>query len=172
MTETTPNGWPIVPATDTRKLIIPGTGRHLVVLQGPAAMVLGHYALWYHEELERLDIGVWDEWGYAVRPQRGTTSIPSEHGAAVAVDLNATRHPQGVETLETLTRNQVARIRRRLAKRYRGLIEWGGEWTHDDSMHYQLVHDLAALRALARALAQTPRGRRILAANPALRGEL
>lgn len=168
---TTPNGWPVVPATATRKLVIPGTGRHLFVLDGPAAMVLGHYALWYHEKLERLDIGVWDEWGWADRPQRGTISVPSEHGAAVAIDLNATRHPMGVEPLSTLTRLQVARIRRRLAKRYRGLIEWGGEWSRPDAMHYQLVRRPELLAKLATDLVHTPRGRRLLAANPGLAGK-
>lgn len=173
MTDRTPNGWPLVPSTEgTRKLVIPGTGRHLIVAGGPGALILGHLALWFHEEVERLDVGVWDEWGWAFRPQRGTTTTWSEHAGGRAIDLNATRHPMGVETLQTLTRAQVSRIRRRLVKVYRGLVEWGGEWDRPDAMHFQLVHAPWRLARAAKRLANTPRGRRVLAANPWLAAEL
>ncbi len=168
-TETSPNGWPLIPDTSprpTRTWTIPGTGRHLVLAPGAAGFVLVHFALWFHEEVERLDLGVWDEWGWAYRPQRGTTSVWSNHASATAADLNATRHPIGVDTLQTFTAPQVARIRRRITRRYRGLINWGGEWRRPDAMHYELAGTPEAIRRLAARLAKTPRGKRILASNP------
>lgn len=164
---TTANGFHLVPeVSGTRKWTLPGTGRHLILAPGHLGFILAHFALWFHEEVERLDTGVWDEWGWSYRPVRGSTSVWSEHAAAVAADLNATRHPMGTEAPETFTRAQVARIRRRLRTRYRGLVEWGAEWGRPDPMHFQLAEDRPGLRALALALAKTPRGRRILKANP------
>ena len=149
-----------------RKWTIPGTGRHLVMRDGSAGFVLAHLALWFHSKVERLDHGVWDEWGYAARPVRGGTK-PSNHASGTAIDLNATRHPLGVATLETFTPEQAARIRRRLRLTFLGCIRWGGDYTkRPDAMHFELIRGLRAVELLAKALAKTPRGRRILAANP------
>jgi hypothetical protein len=166
------NGWPLLaggttgPLPRLRKWTVPGTGRHLYLRDGSAGFVLVHLALWFHERVERLDLGVWDEWGWAPRPIRGGTA-PSNHGSGTAADLNATRHPFGVATARTFTPGQIRRIRRRL-KLYRGLIDWGGNWSHADAMHFELApgSKLAAVERLARLLTKTPRGKRVLAANP------
>lgn len=166
------NGWPLLSSGTTgplprlRQWQVPGTGRHLYLRDGAAGFLLIHLALWFHERVERLDLGVWDEWGWAPRPIRGGTA-PSNHGSGTAADLNATRHPMGVPTYKTFTRSQARRIRRRL-KLYRALIDWGGDWSHPDAMHFELAPGtrLARVERVARLLTKTPRGRRVLAANP------
>lgn len=173
---TTVNGWTVLTSNRTtgslprlRKWIIPGTGRHLFLRDGSAGFLLVHLALWFHERVERLDLGVWDEWGWAVRPIRGQTTGFSNHAGGVAADLNATRHPIGVPTARTFTDKQRAAIRRRL-RLYRGLVVWGGGWSRPDAMHFELGRvSLGRVERVARVLMRSPRGRRILAANPGAR---
>lgn len=92
------NGWKALDSTQSgplprlRKWVIPGTGRHLVLRDGSAGFVLIHFALWWHEKVEPLDGGVWDEWGWAARPIRGGTTT-SNHASGTAMDLNATSIP-------------------------------------------------------------------------------
>ena len=167
------NGWQVLdhdttgPAPRLRRWAIPGTGRHLILRDGSAGFVLVHLALWFHETIERLDLGVWDEWGWAPRPIRGSTTV-SNHASGTAMDLNATRHPLGVPTASTFTTAQARRIRHRLRWLYQRRIRWGGDYTRrPDAMHFEL-HECTLRQAerLARRLMRTSRGRRVLAANP------
>lgn len=162
------NGWPTPPPL-TRKWIIPGTDRHLVLRDGSAGFLLIHLALWFHERIERLNEGVWDEWGGANRPIRGS-KVTSNHASYTAADLNATLHPLGVATASTFTPRQTNMIRRRVKVFFLGLIRWGGDYQNrPDAMHFEINGPLHACERLARALMKTPRGRRILAANPGAR---
>jgi len=167
------NGWPVLPTNRTsgalprlRKWTVPGTGRHLYLRDGSAGFLLVFIALWWHERIERLDVGVWDEWGWNYRPVRGSSSVMSNHSSGTAIDLNATRHPLGRRFTMSNAVHYV-RIRALLAGRLRGAIRWGGDYQNRaDEMHFELVKGLSDCEALARKLAATPRGRRILAANP------
>lgn len=170
------NGWKALDSTQSgplprlRKWVIPGTGRHLVLRDGSAGFVLIHFALWWHEKVEPLDGGVWDEWGWAARPIRGGTTT-SNHASGTAMDLNATQHPLGVPVHRTFTVDRATRVRRWLAtKKYGGALRWGGDYTtRPDGMHVELVKNLPEVERIARRLMKTPRGRRILAANPGVR---
>jgi hypothetical protein len=130
--------------------------------------ILIHCALWFHETIERLDISgqVWDEWGWAVRPVRGQTSGYSNHAGGVAEDLNATRHPRGVSASSTMTDKQIRAIELRMVF-YRGVVIWGGKWSTPDGMHFEIAPgELSRFETLAKVLMMTPRGKRILTANP------
>lgn len=175
-TLTTVNGWPVLgPDTDgpfprLRRFAIPGTGRALTLRDGAVGFLIALFALWWDERIERLDTAgdVWDEWGHAVRPVRGQSSGYSNHAGGAAADLNATRHPMGVAVSRTFTPAQIRRIRRRLLL-FRGCLVWGGVWSRPDGMHVEAARTLAACERVARVLMHTPRGRRVLAANPGLR---
>lgn len=174
---TSANDYPVIfdnrttgPLPRLRKWVIPGTDRHLYLRDGSVGFLLIHFALWWHERIERLDFHdeQWDEWGWAVRPVRGRTTGYSNHASATAADLNATRHPIGVPISRTFTKGQVRRIRRRI-RWFLGCLAWGGEWRRPDGMHVEAVKPLGACERVARVLANTPRGRRILKVNPGAR---
>lgn len=175
----TANGWPVIETNRTtgplprlRKVTIPGTGGvYLYLRDGACALVLAHVALWFHEKVERLDVtAIQDDWGWAVRPVRGQTTGYSNHAGAVAEDLNATRHPRGVPASRTFTPTQVRAIQLRMRTTYAARVIWGGMWRTPDGMHFELAPGtLRQVELLARVLMLTPRGRRILAANPGLR---
>ena len=177
MTARSVNGWPVLTGTTDgqlprlRRWVIPTPGapadRHLYLRDGSAGFLLAHLAVWFHERVERLDLGVWDEWGYANRPVRGSTSSISNHASGTAMDLNATRHPLGVPISRTFTTAQVRAIRHRL-KLYHGRVDWGGEWSRPDGMHFELAPGttLDGVERVARGLIDSPRGERVLDANP------
>lgn len=180
----TVNGYPVIeaghftgPRPRVHKWYVPASKglkareRHLILRDGAHGFILMHFVLWFHEVIERLDINrVWDEWGHAVRPVRGQTSGFSNHAGGVAADLNATLHPQGVSVRKTFTRDQIRKIRFWVAtKKYRDLLIWGGDWRTPDGMHVELSRASSKkVRRVARRLAKTKRGKRILAANPGI----
>ena len=56
---TSQNGFPAL-ASDSpslHKWIIPGTDRHFVARNGSAGFLLAHFALWFHECVEPLNVG-------------------------------------------------------------------------------------------------------------------
>lgn len=172
---TSQNGYTVLTRRTTGELPrlrlwqVPGTGRHFLLRDGAVGFILIHLILWFHERIERLDLGPWDEWGWAARPIRGAT-VASNHASGTAADVNATRHPLGVPTGQTFTAAQQRKIRRRLRVVFLGLIRWGGDYQRrPDAMHLEVVGQLAACERLARVLMRTGRGRRILAANPGAR---
>lgn len=134
---------------------------------GSVGFVLAHFALWWAETIEPLVGKILDDWGYAWRPVRGQITGWSNH-AGYAVDLNATRHPRGVDG--TFTLKQLRKVHRRLSW-MRFVIRWGQDYQHSpiDGMHAEIVADLEAVERLARRLMLTPRGRRLLKANPTQR---
>lgn len=169
------NGWPVLDADQTRLWTIPtDPGDHVTIrlARGAAGFVLCHWALAFHETIEPLNIQRQpDDWGWAVRTIRGSTEV-SNHASGTAEDLNTTMHPLGVPTLDTFTAEQAHLIRRRLARRYGGLIRWGGDYVNrPDAMHFELAAPRSAVRDLAELLRTTPRGKRIAKLNPPERND-
>ncbi len=180
----TANGWPAL-APSSRLLhtwTVPGTGRDPVELRlrhGSAGFLLVHDAMFWDEEIERLDVaGPPDDWGYAPRPLRGGGGV-SNHAGGLATDKNSVRHPRGVPTARTLTPSQIRRYREHL-KIYDGCLDWGGNWpSHPgstalpDAMHTEIApgHSLADVERVARKLIESNarRVKAILHANPGQR---
>jgi hypothetical protein len=159
------NGFPVLSAGSPKlhKWIIPGTKRHFYMRNGSAGFLLAHIALWYHEKVDRLDGGIWDEWGYAFRPIRGSDTTYSNHASGTAIDVDATQWPLGTTNMPRLKK---IKIRARL-KLYRGAIRWGGNYAgRKDEMHFEIDKSLSACERVAMKLMNTPRGKRILKANP------
>lgn len=132
--------------------------------------VLAHWALWYSECVEALEGPVLDDWGWADRHVRGSTTTISNHASGTAIDLNALAHALGRRC--TLTTGQSRRVRTRLEQHYGGVIFWGGDYTHRaDEMHYEIDAPRPEVAALARRLGGTVRGRRLRDANKDVTGE-
>lgn len=167
------HGWPLIRPNvasdpDLRRFLIPGTNITLALRDGSAGFLITHYALWFHECVEPLTLsGPADEWAYSYRPNVNNPSVWSRHAFGLAADLNSTRHPNGVP--DTFPVRVRARIRLRLRVVYRGCLR-SGIWyrfTKDD-MHIEIDKTLSECEKRARALMRSPRGKRILAANPGL----
>ena len=185
---TSQNGWPALPA-DSNKLVtwvIPAkTGvAKIRARNGSAGFVIAHFLLWFAEVIQPLAGKILDDWGWAWRPVRGQTSGLSNHASGTAVDMNATQHPLGKRgtflfrplrwTVGVLGRRKAAPTALELVHRrlrvYDGVLRWGADYQgRVDEMHIEIDRPLAQTEKLARRLMRTPRGRRLLKANPGQR---
>jgi hypothetical protein len=169
---TSQNHWPALSA-DSAKLhswVIPTRNGsvHLRLRNGSAGFILAHFTLWLAETVEPVFGGQLDDWAYAYRPVRGYETTLSNHSSGTAVDLNATKHPLGKRGTWG---KGAAKIRHRLAWRlYGGCIRGGLDYANRaDEMHFEINKPLPVCEKVAKRLARTPRGQRILAANPGQR---
>ena len=96
--------------------------------------LLAAFAAEFHELIEPIDEGTFDDWGYAFRMVRGSTDRLSCHSSGTAIDLNATKHPLG--KYDTFPAEKVPMIRA-LAKKYG--LKWGGDFkSRPDDMHFEV----------------------------------
>jgi len=165
VTHVSANGWPVLEQPYTVLWQVPQATRHFRLAPGAPGFLLSHLALWFHETIEPLDVGTWDDWAWSPpRPIRGGTTV-SNHCSGTAVDLNSQLHPLG--SRNTFRAESVRLIHRRLAHVYRGAIVWGGDWaTRADEMHFEIAAGRSSVMAAANRLRLSPRGRRIRRANP------
>lgn len=146
---TSQNGWPASKDPEEIQIIskrVPGSGIKLRVAR-PVAPLLIAFARDFHKEVERINEGQLDDWGYAYRDIRGATTL-SNHASGTAIDLNATQHPLGAEN--TFTDEQMRTIRR-LCRKYG--LRWGGDYRNrKDEMHFEVVMNAAQVQNLIRTL--------------------
>lgn len=129
---------------------VPGTKLKLACAKAIAPLLVG-FAAEFHELIEPIDEGTLDDWGYAYRDVRGSTTTLSNHSSGTAIDLNATQHPLG--KVGTFPIEKVPMIRA-LAKKY-GLI-WGGDYRNrKDEMHFEIALTPAKAAALIEKLGQS-----------------
>lgn len=172
---TSQNGWPAIDtaarqASLLHTWVIPAKNGEvkLRLRNGSGGFILALHALWMSEEAEDMTMpgSVPDDWGHAFRVVRGFSATLSNHASGTAYDGNATRHPLGVRG--TWSPKQIAKIHKRLGwKVLNGCIRWGEDYhNRKDGMHFELNRSLKTCERVAKVLMKTPRGRRILAANP------
>lgn len=103
--------------------------------------LLAHLAEWIHENVESISAGHQrDDWGYAERPIRGSSTTLSNHASGTAFDYNATQHPLGVTG--TWTRAQKRKINKELRTTYEHVIRWGENYNgRVDGMHFEINED-------------------------------
>jgi hypothetical protein len=117
--------------------------------KGNAGYLLTHFAAWFDKNIEDIEAGQLDDWGYAERPIRGGTDL-SNHASGTAIDLNALKHPLGaVNTFSVAQRNSI----RAKLKEYEGAIRWGGDYTgRKDEMHFEINASRAVVDRVAAKL--------------------
>jgi hypothetical protein len=129
---------------------VPGTKLKLACAKAVAPLLVG-FAAEFHKLIEPIDEGTLDDWGYAYRDVRGSTTTLSNHSSGTAIDLNATQHPLG--KAGTFPAEKVPMIRA-LAKKY-GLL-WGGDYRNrKDEMHFEVTLTPAKAAALIKKLENT-----------------
>lgn len=165
-------------ANDTSVLAwstVPGTTVRFRLRKGPVTDVLTYLASRFDNEVEDIDTAhtyrqdaapsipggepstLLDDWSYAPRPIRGSTTTLSNHASGTAIDLNATQHPRGRRG--TFTATQVKRVRAILASLRdpatgRCVVRWGEDYqtAPTDGMHFEIDADLAAVTRVAATL--------------------
>lgn len=175
---TSQNGLPALQAgsRDLHTWKVPGTGRTFNMRKGSVGFLLAYVISWYNDNIRRIGLGVWDDWGHAYRPVRDSSDL-SNHSSGSAVDIDATKHPLGVSgtfafRVRYKGRMRVAKwlINRFLRRTMKGTIRWGENYSgRKDGMHFEIDASFPQVERRARALTKTRRGRKILAANPGQR---
>lgn len=161
------NGWGILKSENSKYLhtwIIPAhTGEVRIPLRrGPCGLILAHHCLWFAERIEPVE-GKGDDFGWSPPRLIPGSNVYSNHGSGTAEDLNSSIHPQNTHTF---SQSLIDEIHLHLAV-YEGAIRWGGDYhTSTDEMHWEINQDEPTVRALAQRLILTPRGRRLMKANP------
>lgn len=150
---TSQNGWPVITSgTDPRLVAIDKIiGR---VRSGDVATIFAYVVARFDAEVEDVDAGA-DDWGWAYRAIRGSTTGYSNHASGTAIDLNAARHPLGVRG--TFTPAQAAAIRRIVAAVNAAasatVLRWGGDYTgRPDEMHLEIIGSVTAVARAAAAI--------------------
>lgn len=139
---TTDNGWTASPGLDTRPLIVAGESFSPGVRDDDDVhTLLSYVAEQMHERVERIYAPGWhqaDDWGFSYRPNKNDPTRLSRHSGGIAIDYNATRHPNGVPTTRTFTAAQIREIHTILAETEH-VIRWGGDYTGTpDAMHFEI----------------------------------
>jgi hypothetical protein len=126
---------------------VKGTSRKLRCAESVGPL-LAAFAAEFHELIEPIDEGTYDDWGYAFRMVRGSTDRLSCHSSGTAIDLNATKHPLG--KAGTFPAEKVPMIRA-LAKKYG--LKWGGDFkSRPDDMHFEVEISPVKAKALIATL--------------------
>lgn len=167
---TSQNGWPALESSSPLlyRWIVPIKGMQPVeftLRNGSAGFILCWLVLRIAETIRPLNRKA-DDWGYAFRAIRGYSTTLSNHSSGTAVDIDSLDHGLGMGG--TWLAKQVVLLHRLLAGvLLSGVVRWGGDYHgRKDEMHFELVEDLSVCERVARRLMKTPRGKRILAANP------
>jgi hypothetical protein len=144
------NGYPASKDPDEIRItsyLVRGTSRKLRCAESVGPL-LAAFAADFHELIEPIDEGIYDDWAYAFRMVRGSTDRLSCHSSGTAIDLNATKHPLG--KVGTFPAEKVPMIRA-LAKKYG--LKWGGDYkSRADEMHFEVEVNAAKAKALIESL--------------------
>jgi hypothetical protein len=151
------NGYPANDRSSITTYTI-GKGCRVALRAGSAGAMLKHLADWFDAHIKDVDPGERDDWGYAERKIRGSSTTLSNHASGTALDVNATQWPLGSDPSVYLSAEQIAAVRRRL-KLYQGCIRWGGDYTgRKDPMHFEINRDQATVDRVWKEIQGTDEG--------------
>jgi hypothetical protein len=148
--ESSYNGYPASKDPDEIKIKsypVNGTDRKLRCAESVGPL-LAAFAAEFHELIEPIDEGIFDDWGYAYRMVRGHQTKLSCHASGTAIDLNSVKN--GLGKVNTFPPDKVPMIRA-LAKKY-GLKAGMDFKTRPDPMHFEVEVSPAKAKALIESL--------------------
>jgi len=146
---TSQNGYPANNPALVSSRLVPGTTRKLTVRKGPAGDLLLWVAAQFDKLVEDIEQGILDDWGYAERPIRGSTTTLSNHASGTAIDLNATSHPLATDPPANFSRHEIDAIHA-IIGRTEGCVRWGGDYTgRKDGMHFEINDGVSESRCAA-----------------------
>ena len=155
MAEHSQNGWPVL--SSNRLTWFSAAGGRFAAANSDVAVLAKYLIERFADEVEPIEGRVLDDWSWAARNVRGSTSVISNHASATAWDLNALKHPQGVRG--TFTQSKIAKVHSILAGITDGkghkVFRWGNDYVNSkiDSMHFEINVSASTVR-LARTVLQ------------------
>ena len=151
MTEHSQNGWPASAHLPLRPLVVNGVSFAPGIRDNDDIEVVFRYiAEEWAKHVEPLQSP--GCWGFSYRENRNASNL-SCHSSGTAIDINAPRHPNGIEASSSL----IATVHPILSSvtELASLVHWGGDWHRSNSltpdpMHFELhAYDTAMLRRVA-----------------------
>lgn len=124
------------------------------VKRGPVSVVFRYLIEQFDRRVEEVDLyDPGDEWGWYFKPSANDPDSISCHSSGTAVDVNATRHPNGKRG--TFTAAQVKALREILAE-LDGVVKWGGDFKRvPDEMHFEIQGSAQEVARVAGRLLST-----------------
>jgi hypothetical protein len=120
------NGWVVLPPENPKikRFKVPGTKRYITLRDdiGPLLIAL---AADYHKTIAPIDVGTFDDWGYAYREAR-SASLWSDHASGTAEDLNATQEGKQGPSAYGWWSKQGRYLKAKNLKSKYALVIWGG----------------------------------------------
>lgn len=140
MAEHSQNGWPVL-SSDGLTWFSAAGGR-FAAANADVAYLAKYLIECFDEEVENIEGKVLDDWSWADRLVRGSTSVISNHASATAWDLNALKHPRGVEG--TFSASKIKKVHAIMARvtdgRGHKIFRWGNDFVNAtiDAMHFEI----------------------------------
>jgi hypothetical protein len=138
------NGWQASAnrgAIGIKNYIIPGTKRNMTCAKAVAPIFMAFLAE-FHRTIEKIDVGVYDDWGYASPVVIPGSNVISNHASGTAIDINSSKHPWHRRTYKPFKKRKI----RLLAKKY--ALRWGGDYKNSvDEMHFEIVETPEQVKA-------------------------
>lgn len=136
------NGWPASPNRDTIHIVSVKIGTDTIIQMAAAvAPLFNFYGETYDRNIDNINGGVHNDWGWNFRPTTGGGSI-SCHASGTAADFDATSWPRGTNHMPYMMKEQIrALIRKINAAGGKTMLKWGGEWfgEYKDQMHTEMA---------------------------------
>ena len=153
------NGWPAsvdAKAIGVAPFTVAGVSFPGGVRGGDVATVLRYVAEQFNARVEPLESP--GCWGWSYRQNRNAANL-SCHASGTAIDVNAPKHPNGVEAVKTFSDAQIKAVHAILSEipELAEVVHWGGDWhtpaLTPDPMHFEIHdHDVAKLARVARRI--------------------
>lgn len=136
---TTDNGWKA--SKDLKTVVIePVKGFRVRVVDNPNVVAVFTYLVQqYHARVDDVtEPHPMDDWGFYYKPNANSPWKLSRHSGGIAIDVDATEHPNNVSVAKTFTSAQVSEIHKILDE-LDDVVRWGGDYTHTiDGMHFEI----------------------------------
>lgn len=116
------------------------------------AVVFRRFIERFDKEVEEITQSTLDDWSYANRLIRGSSTVVSNHGSATAIDINALKHPRGVHNTFTNAKEKaMEKIRDAITDNSgRPVLRLGKDYTETvDDMHVEINANRARVKQAA-----------------------
>ena len=145
------NGWPAY-ANTSHFTRFTAAGQGWWAANADVAVVFTEFIERFDKEVEEITQTTLDDWSYANRLVRGSSSVVSNHGSATAIDINALKHPRGVHnTFSTAKAAKVRQIKNAITDDAgKPVLRLGMDYTTTvDDMHVEINVNAARVKQAA-----------------------